>query len=146
MNVHSIRLSPKDAELARQIAFDVAGSSVSVEHAMQFLLNESNILIAGMADEQPVGFISAHILDRFKDYRRKLFIYEVDVLHAFRRNGVGTAMLTALFETTRTSGVVTAFVLTNRSNHAALGLYSSTGGHEVHPDDVMFEFGLEPQI
>lgn len=142
MEISARQLFEDDAKLAATIASMVAGSVVSSEHTGAFLANRSNVLIAGMIDDAPVGFISAHLLDRFKDRRRKLFIYEVDVMPAFRRLGVGRTMIEKVLEAGRSQGADTAFVLTNRSNPAGAGLYAAVGGRDVHADDVMFEFTL----
>jgi hypothetical protein len=37
-----------------------------------------------------------------------------------------------------------AWVLTDRSNHAAMRMYTSTGGEEAAGDQVMFTFFLDP--
>jgi ribosomal protein S18 acetylase RimI-like enzyme len=120
----------------------VAGNSVSPEHTRKFLADPKNLLVAGMVNDEPVGFVSAHLLDRFKDYRRKVFIYEVDVLPKFQRRGLGRVMMAKMLHIGHLASADTAFVLTNRSNAAAVGLYAAAGGREVNSDDLMFEFSL----
>lgn len=142
MSATAIQLFEEDAGLAARLASIVAGGAVSSEHTRNFLADKSNVLVAGLFGGEPVGFISAHVIDRFKDYRRKVFIYEVDVLPAFQRRGVGRAMMQKVLEVGRSEGANTAFVLTNRSNFAAVTLYSASGGRETQPDDLMMEFPL----
>jgi ribosomal protein S18 acetylase RimI-like enzyme len=142
MSATAQQLFERDADLAASIALIVAAGSVGPAHTRAFLTDRSNVLVAGFFVGEPVGFISAHILDRFKDLRRKMFIYEVDVLPAFHRRGVGRAMLEKVLEIARRENADTAFVLTNRSNSPAVGLYSDLGGRETNPDDLMMEFHL----
>ena len=142
MSATAIQLFEEDAGLAARLALIVAGGAVSSEHTREFLADKSNVLVAGLFDGEPVGFISAHVIDRFKDYRRKVFIYEVDVLPAFQRRGVGRAMIAKVLDIARLGRADTAFVLTNRSNSAAVGLYTASGAREVNSDDLMMEFSL----
>jgi aminoglycoside 6'-N-acetyltransferase I len=136
------RLNESDAALGARIAFVFAGNAVSEEHVARFLSNPGNYLIAALADGEPAGFLSAHALARFKDYRTKLFIYEVDVLPAFQQQGIGKGLVNAILDIGRTEGVDTAFVLTSRSNDAANALYSATGGVYENGDDMMFVYHL----
>lgn len=138
-----IRLREEDAELAARIALRFASNIVSAEHTAAFLAKESNILLTVLVDSEPAGFLLAHLLDRFKDTRRKLFIYEIDVLPEFQRRGIGRALIEAVLKTARERNADTAFVLTNRSNTAAVNLYAETGGIIKNPDDVMFEYKVE---
>ncbi len=131
-----------DDLIAAQIAAELAGNKVSVEHTARFLADRSNFLIAAEAGGAPIGFLTAHRLSRFKDVRRKMFIYEVDVAEPWRGRGVGRRMIESILELSRAEGVDTAFVLTSKSNLAACALYANTGGLAVNRDDVLFEYAL----
>lgn len=85
MDISARRLRIDDAEFAVRIASDVTRRKVSVERERTFLSDNSNILVVGLCDDEPSGFVVAHILDRFKDTSRKVLIYEVDVLPEFQR-------------------------------------------------------------
>jgi aminoglycoside 6'-N-acetyltransferase I len=52
-------------------------------------------------------------------------------------------IMQALLEHARNAGCREAWVLTDRSNDAAMRLYASTGGQEFPQDQVMFTFFLQ---
>jgi aminoglycoside 6'-N-acetyltransferase I len=54
--------------------------------------------------------------------------------------GVGKAVMRTLLQHGELLGCGEAWVLTDRSNHAAMRLYASTGGQEAPRDQVMFTF------
>ncbi|HZZ68724.1 MAG TPA: GNAT family N-acetyltransferase [Phenylobacterium sp.] len=86
-----------------------------------------------------VGFIYGHVLRRFE--ATSFFIYSVDVAERHRRRGIAKAMIAALSAETEKGRWDEMFVLTNRSNAAAMALYASAGGIAPPPDDVvMFDF------
>ena len=67
-------------------------------------------------------------------------INEVGVASSHRSRGIATKLLHVLFEVGRDLGCVQAWVLTDRTNAAAIRLYSSIGGIEAPKDQVMFTF------
>jgi aminoglycoside 6'-N-acetyltransferase I len=56
---------------------------------------------------------------------------------------VARAILQRLLEVARAIGCAEAWVLTDRSNEAALRLYKSSGGIEASGDQVMLTFRLQ---
>ena len=88
---------------------------------------------------EAVGFIYGHVLRRFE--ATSFFIYSVDVAETHRWRGIGKAIMAALSAETARGRWDEMFVLTNRSNGAAMALYASAGGVTPEPDDVvMFDF------
>lgn len=140
MTIVARRLATDDADLGVKMASLFAGNDVHRDHVAAFLSETHNVLIAGSVNGTLAGFLTAHLLARFKDLRRKFLIYEVDVLPAYRRMGVGRSMIELSLGIAREAGADTSFVLTNRSNDAAVRLYESTGGRAIHPDDVMYVY------
>ena len=65
------------------------------------------------------------------------------VAPAHQRRGLGKAIVQALLEHAKRLGCREAWVLTDRSNHAAIRLYASAGGDEAPGDHVMFSFALD---
>jgi aminoglycoside 6'-N-acetyltransferase I len=72
----------------------------------------------------------------------ELWINEIGVTPAHQRHGVGKRLLDALFARARALGCADAWVLTDRSNEAAMALYAAAGG-ETPSDHVMVTFGLD---
>jgi ribosomal protein S18 acetylase RimI-like enzyme len=76
--------------------------------------------------------------------RPELWINEVGVADAHRRQGAGRAMLSALLAMAHEAGCSEAWVLTDRANTAAMRLYASLGGEEAPQDAVMYTFRFDP--
>ena len=93
-----------------------------------------------------VGFASAlHYLHPDKP-RPELWINEIGVAPTHRGRGTGKALLRALREDATALGCAEAWVLTDRSNDSAMGLYASSGGIEAPNDQVMFTFHLGDEM
>jgi ribosomal protein S18 acetylase RimI-like enzyme len=107
--------------------------------AAEVLGDESNVLLIGEIAGTPAGYCFAHLLDRL-DGGRALFIYDIATGEAFRRRGVATAIVTTLLELARIAGCAKVFVVTERSNEAATGLYASLGASAAGDDDVVFSW------
>lgn len=113
----------------------------SQETIIKFLNNSQNILLSAELDEELVGQVIAYILDCWDKDESMLFLYSIDVAQAYRRRGIGTALIAAVRKLGREQSCSEAFVLTNQSNLAGMQLYQSTGGKKSNPDDVvMFEY------
>lgn len=74
---------------------------------------------------------------------RSLFVDEIGVAPTPQRQGLASAVLGALFERARELGCGEAWVLTDRSNPAAMRLYASVGGMAAPHDQVMCSFRLD---
>jgi ribosomal protein S18 acetylase RimI-like enzyme len=81
-----------------------------------------------------VGFASGvHYIH--PDKAPQLWINEVAVAVTHRRRGLGKAVLRSLIEVGRANRCTVAWVLTDRTNTAAMALYSSVGGTEGADDE-----------
>jgi GNAT superfamily N-acetyltransferase len=90
---------------------------------------------------QVVGFASGvHYVH--PDKPAELWINEVGVAASHQGRGLGGAVVRALLQHARRLGCREAWVLTDRTNSAAMRLYASTGGLEAEGDHVMFNFDL----
>jgi aminoglycoside 6'-N-acetyltransferase I len=64
-----------------------------------------------------------------------MWINEVAVAPTHRRQGLGKAVLRSLFEVGQAHNCTVAWVLTDKTNIAAMALYSSVGGTEGADDE-----------
>ncbi len=96
------------------------------------LADERTIFLVAIEDGDLIGFVLAHELPRRHAPRSKLFVYEVEVDEAHRRRGVGTALLAELSRIARERGIPSGFVLTERTNAAAMALYRVAGAQNAH--------------
>jgi ribosomal protein S18 acetylase RimI-like enzyme len=129
-------LSVADEELLREAAglFD---HPLDPAAARAFLADERHHLLVAYVEDSPAGFVSAVELLHPDKPRPEMLLYELGVADAFRRRGVGTALMAALVEVCHRRGCGELFVLTEPSNEAAKGLYAKVGGTR-EPDAVMF--------
>jgi ribosomal protein S18 acetylase RimI-like enzyme len=112
---------------------------LSRARATAHLADESLVNVVALEDAAPVGVTYGHVLRRFEAV--SLFIYSVDVIESHQRRGLAKAMIASLSAETAKGRWDEMFVLTNRSNAAAMALYASAGGVTPEPDDVvMFDF------
>lgn len=105
------------------------------EAAEAFLADVRNVAYGAYDGDVAVGYVRAALLTRPDDVRPQVFLYDVGVDEGARRRGHGGALVRALLEECRAIGASEAFVLTNRSNAAAMALYASTGAVSDAGDD-----------
>ncbi len=110
------------------------------ESVLAFLANPDNLLLLAYLEDQPAGFVRAHILQTLDTPDRQLFLYEISVDSSFRHRGVGRGLIEALKRLCHTEGWGEMFVITNASNSAAMALYAKTGGQREAQDDVVLVY------
>jgi ribosomal protein S18 acetylase RimI-like enzyme len=136
-------LGLQDAEVLTHIAPDVFDDSIEAGRANEFLADPRHHLAVAVEDGLVVGFVSAvHYVHPDKP-RPELWINEIGVATTHRGCGLGTRLLREVFAVGRRLGCAEAWVLTDRSNAAAMRLYSSAGNTEAPTDHVMFTFKLD---
>lgn len=133
-------LRPGEEPLAVRAIEEIKRARTSEAHMNRFLARAENILLVAVAEDRPVGFALAYQLDRVDECPAMVFFYEIEVSPSHRRQGVGRALIDRLKGLCCERGTGKMFVLTDRRNHAARCLYSSTGGHVEYDDGVLFSF------
>jgi len=92
----------------------------------RFLDQPGHHLCIAYVDGDPVGFVSGVELTH-PDKGTEMFLYELGVDEAYRRRGLGRALVAALATRAGERGCYGMWVLTEADNAAALGLYRSAG-------------------
>lgn len=119
---------------------DVFDDPLHAERVKEFLKDARHHLIIALDGDIVVGFISAvHYVHPDKPHP-ELWINEVGVAETHQRQGIGKAMMQKAFEVGCELGCKEAWVLTEKSNSAAMKLYGSSGG--TKSEVVMFAFSL----
>jgi ribosomal protein S18 acetylase RimI-like enzyme len=136
-------LGPGDDPVLTRVAPDVFDQPINPVWAGEFLRDPRLHLAVALDRGTVVGFASGvHYLH--PDKPPELFINEVGVAPTHHRQGLGQRVLQALLERGRLLGCTQAWVLTSRSNIAAMKLYASLGGSDASEESqVMFEFRLD---
>jgi ribosomal protein S18 acetylase RimI-like enzyme len=122
-----------DDSVLANVAAEVFDNPIDPEFTREFLEDPRHHIAVAIDEGQVVGFASGvHYIH--PDKPPELWINEVAVAPAYRRRGLGRAILEGLFEVGRAHRCAMAWVLTHRSNAAAMALYSSLGGTEGADD------------
>ena len=137
-------LQGSDRALLDNVARGVFDNDLDPRLVAEFLSDNRHHLAVAVDNGQVIGFASGvHYVH--PDKPPELWINEVGVAPEHHGRGVGKAVIKTLLQHAESLGCREAWVLTDRSNHAAMRLYASTGGQEGPPDQVMFTFSLDPE-
>ncbi len=95
------------------------------------------IAVAATMGEKIVGGLAAYVLDKFEQDRREIYIYDLAVLEAYRRQGVATALINKLRSIAAQRDVYVIFVQADLTDGPAIALYQSLGTKETaHHFDI----------
>lgn len=134
------RLKQGDEELAQGIVDKFWPQSQLND---EFFKKETNYFLAAYVEGAFAGFIYAYELDRIDGAKPMMFLYSIDVLAEYRRQGIGKMLIEELKKICTIHNVSKMFVLTYEENEPAMKLYQSTGGKRVSPDNVLFVYKEE---
>jgi ribosomal protein S18 acetylase RimI-like enzyme len=135
-------LTKKDAAVLRSVAVDLFDEPLQPPLIAEFLADPRHHLVVALDQDLVVGFVSS-VDYVHPDKPPELWINEVAVAPTHQRRGVATHMLDATLTMAGRLGCLQAWVLTDRSNAAALRLYASAGGEIDDKDTVMFNFEID---
>jgi ribosomal protein S18 acetylase RimI-like enzyme len=137
------RATSKDFNVARQAVGEVLERApVDDASLARFLAEPSCYLMIATEDGRVVGTLHGHALRHPHRAEPQFFIYEIDVRPECRNRGVGRALLNAVTAEARAAGAFEVWLLTNRSNRAAISMYAAAGYRAEHDDDLMLRLGL----
>ena len=141
MSIEIRLLGPGDEGVLAAVAAGVFDYSIDPQYSAEFLHDPRHHLVVAVDAGIVVGFASAvHYVH--PDKSPELWINEVGVAPTHLRRGLASRLLERLFAVGRALGCGEAWVLTDRSNAAAMRLYASCGGSEAPEYQVMFSFDL----
>jgi ribosomal protein S18 acetylase RimI-like enzyme len=134
-----------DQRILMNVAAELFDNPIDADLTREFLEDPRHHIAVAVDDGLVVGFASGvHYIH--PDKPPELWINEVGLAPAQRRRGLGKAVLRTLLEVGRAHRCKVAWVLTDRSNVAAMALYSSVGGTEgaddASPSDVMIGYSF----
>ena len=140
MEVRLLTTADRDAVVGASALFD---GPADPETAQRFLDSAGHHLLVAYEDDSPVGFVSGVEMTH-PDKGTEMFLYELAVDESFRRQGVASALVTALAELARERGCYGMWVLTDADNSAACATYRTTGA-TAESTHVMFTWDWEPR-
>lgn len=97
------------------------------------LAREHIVTLVALSGEEVIGGLVAYELDKFERARRELYIYDLAVAEAHRRQGVATALIERLREIAAKRGSWVIYVQADYGDEPAIALYEKLGIRE----DVM---------
>lgn len=135
-------LGDGDSTILQSVASGVFDDPINPAAADAFLSDPRHHLAVAIDQGTVVGFVSAvHYVHPDKT-KPELWINEVGVAESHRGQGIARQLIDAMLNEAHRLGCSEAWVLTNRSNLAAMRLYASCGGTKAPKDAVMFDFKL----
>ena len=144
------RLTPVDIPVQRQLnalfadAFGDAetygGEPPDDAYLAELLAKEHIIALVAMAGQDVLGGLVAYELDKVEKARREIYIYDLAVAEAHRRQGIATALILHLKGIAARRGAWVVFVQADYGDEPAIALYEKLGVREAV---LHFDIGLE---
>lgn len=154
MSLDVRQLTPDDVEMMEALlatfgeAFDdvgtYTGNRPSAEYLHRLLGGDSFLALAALKSGDVVGGIAAYELRKFEQERSEIYIYDLAVAAAHRREGIATALIEELKKIAAGRGAYVMFVQadTGSEDEAAIALYTKLGARE---DVLHFDIAVEGQ-
>lgn len=138
---HRIRkLGPRDLTLMHGMltlfgeAFDevetYGAARPSAAYLERLLGGNDFIALVALAGDEVVGGLAAYELRKFEQERSEIYIYDLAVAAAHRRQGIATALIAELTELAAARGAYVVYVQADYVDPPAIALYSKLGKRE----------------
>ncbi|NIC06178.1 AAC(3)-I family aminoglycoside N-acetyltransferase [Billgrantia bachuensis] len=144
-------LSPRDSMLMDELltvfgeAFnevDTYGAARPGRAYMERLLaSDTFIALVARKRGEVVGGLAAYELPKFEQERSEIYIYDLAVAEAHRREGIATALIERLKEIAAQRGAYVVYVQADLGDTPAIELYSKLGARE---DVLHFDIPVPP--
>ena len=96
----------------------------------RLLGSDTFIALAALKGKAVVGGIAAYELRKFEQERSEIYIYDLAVAAAHRRQGIATALIRELKKLAAARGAYVIFVQADLGDDAAIALYGKLGTRE----------------
>ena len=143
------RLTSNDVDRMRELnglfarCFDDAetylASAPDDDYLAKLLSKEHVIALVAVADNGVVGGLVAYELDKFEQKRREIYIYDLAVDEAHRRQGIATGLINEVRKIARSRDVWVVYVQADQGDEPPITLYTKLGRRE----DVL-HFDIDP--
>ena len=134
------QIMPKDVALMEALlttfseVFDevetYSGNRPSADYLRELLKHDYFIAIAALKAGEVVGGLTAYELKKFEQERSEIYIYDLAVAAAHRREGIATALIQKLKEVAAACGAYVIFVQADLGDDPAIALYTKLGDRE----------------
>jgi aminoglycoside 3-N-acetyltransferase I len=134
------RLGSADGSVLRQLnalfgrAFDdvetYEAEPPSYAYLEEALAKEHIIVLVASVDGEVAGGLVAYELDKFERMRREIYIYDLAVAEAHRRQGIATRLIEHLRVIAAARGAWVVYVQADHGDGPAIALYEKLGVRE----------------
>ena len=114
-------------------------SRPSDSYVKRLLSSEAFIALVALKDGTVIGGLAAYELPKFEQERSEIYIYDLAVAAASRRQGVATALIEEVNVIAAAHGAWVVFIQADQDNAPAIALYSKMGTRE---DAVHFDIAV----
>ena len=115
------------------------GNRPSERYLRQLLASDSFIALVAVKAGEVIGGIAAYELRKFEQERSEIYIYDLAVAAAHRREGIATALIQELKKIAAARGAYVMFVQADISDEPAIALYTKLG---VREDVLHFDIAV----
>jgi aminoglycoside 3-N-acetyltransferase I len=113
----------------------------SAAYLQKLLGSDYFIALAALKGSEVVGGIAAYELKKFEQERSEIYIYDLAVAAAHRRQGIATALIQELKIIAAARGAYIIFVQADLGDDPAIELYKKLGARE---DVLHFDIAVPP--
>ncbi len=107
-----------------------SGARPSAAYLKRLLGSDYFIALAALKSGKVVGGIAAYELRKFEQERSEIYIYDLAVSAAHRREGIATALILELKKIAAARGAYVIFVQADLGDAPAIALYTKLGTRE----------------
>ena len=93
----------------------------------RLLASDAFIALAALQGNDVIGGIAAYELPKYEQQRSEIYLYDLAVAAAHRRQGVATALIMELKKIAAARGAYVIFVQADKGDDPAIALYSKLG-------------------
>ncbi|MDZ4372237.1 MAG: GNAT family N-acetyltransferase [Phenylobacterium sp.] len=140
MDVQVVRISLENAALLDAVDEDIFDHEIDPAHLPAYLADPGHRLVCAVSDGVVIGQARG-VITRQPDAEPVLYIDNLGVAEARRREGIASRLLDDLTAWARTNGCVTAWVATELDNDGARALYAGRGAEMQTV--AYYEYGLD---
>lgn len=112
----------------------------SADYLRKLLKSDYFIAIAALKEDEVVGGLTAYELKKFEQERSEIYIYDLAVAAAHRREGIATALIHKLKEVATACGAYVIFVQADIGDDPAIELYTKLG---IREDVLHFDITVD---
>jgi aminoglycoside 3-N-acetyltransferase I len=112
----------------------------SESYLQNLLASDTFIALAAIKHGEVVGGLAAYELRKFEQPRSEMYIYDLAVAAAHRREGIATDLIQTLKREAARRGAYVVFIQADRVDAPAIALYSKLGTRE---DVLHFDIAVD---